>query len=894
MIPAVLRVRASKLIAAAVLALVVGSVALAGLAGAGEPTGSPPGPRPLGDVIVLAEDFEGAFPGLWTVGDADPASGLDAWGTTTYRAFAGTRSAWSAQEGTGAPFPALVWYEDFEGAFPGAWTVGDADPASGDDYWGTTAYRSDLGMYSAWAAEVGDNSVAGSPNNVVHTYDNDMDASMVRTIDLTGYGLGALTYSYWLNIEPGVDALRVGFLDGGTWMYAQSYDGAQPFWGAGVVFVPVNATAVGFFFQSDGSVINEGAYVDEVFLYGLAGTPQWSEDFEGAFPGPPWSVSDSNPTNGDDYWGTTTYRPRAGSRSAWAAEVGDNSVAGAPNNVVHEYDNDMDASMQHNAVLSPTGYGGFMTYWSWLDSESGFDTLEVLYYDGVSWTTVASASGSSGGWTFNAVPLPPGNAQVEFVFVTDGSVQGYEGAYVDDVAVYEFAGQPNADAHMYDNDMDALMYHPVDLAGFTAAWMTFSYWLDAESGFDVLDAVYSPDGSTWFGSGPITGNSGGWIFANVTIPTTAQYVGFQFHSNGATVYEGAYVDDVVLTGTAPDLSCTGSSDSTTGMEGFWNFGFFGNASGGVPPYAWSWDFGDGATANMQNAGRIYTVAGTYTPTLTVTDDVGQTCAWTAPTVTVSHRGPLTVAITPPAGEVEEGAGLGLTATVRDYYNHDVSTVATIAWSVSPAACGSIVPAGATATLAADADAGGTACTVTASASIPSFAPSTGTASVAVVHAGPLTIEVTPATGAVDEGGRIALTATVTDAEGHDVTDDAVIAWTVSPAGCGSLSADEGAETTLAAARGGACTVTATATLGSDEAEDAAVVTVRAGVLGAALPFLILLIIAAVLVAVLLLVLRRRKRKPGPAFEQMQPAPAYGAVPPPPEGAPSQPPPPPGP
>ena len=61
--------------------------------------------------------------------------------------------------------------------------------------------------------------------------------------------------------------------------------------------------------------------------------------------------------------------------------------------------------------------------------------------------------------------------------------------------------------------------------------------------------------------------------------------------------------------------------------------FTGFASGGLTPYTWAWDFGDGATAAVQNPTHAYTTAGTYTATLTVTDAADTTVTDTA-TVTI--------------------------------------------------------------------------------------------------------------------------------------------------------------------------------------------------------------------------------------------------------------------
>lgn len=62
--------------------------------------------------------------------------------------------------------------------------------------------------------------------------------------------------------------------------------------------------------------------------------------------------------------------------------------------------------------------------------------------------------------------------------------------------------------------------------------------------------------------------------------------------------------------------------------------FTATASGGVPPYTYRWEFGDGGTSTLQNPTHTYASAGTYSAQLTVTDSEGQAVTRTA-SVTVT-------------------------------------------------------------------------------------------------------------------------------------------------------------------------------------------------------------------------------------------------------------------
>jgi PKD repeat protein len=64
--------------------------------------------------------------------------------------------------------------------------------------------------------------------------------------------------------------------------------------------------------------------------------------------------------------------------------------------------------------------------------------------------------------------------------------------------------------------------------------------------------------------------------------------------------------------------------------------FTSNATGGKTPYTYQWQFGDGGTSTAANPTHSYTSAGTYTPSLVVTDSTGSSYGPVYPgTITVS-------------------------------------------------------------------------------------------------------------------------------------------------------------------------------------------------------------------------------------------------------------------
>lgn len=91
------------------------------------------------------------------------------------------------------------------------------------------------------------------------------------------------------------------------------------------------------------------------------------------------------------------------------------------------------------------------------------------------------------------------------------------------------------------------------------------------------------------------------------------------------------------------IPVTATADPNCGLAPL-NTCFTADATNGTPPYAYTWDFGDGTAASSDRTPcHAYIKSGTYTAQLSVVDAIGATGSTT---VTVSALSPLSVTLTP--------------------------------------------------------------------------------------------------------------------------------------------------------------------------------------------------------------------------------------------------------
>lgn len=124
--------------------------------------------------------------------------------------------------------------------------------------------------------------------------------TLANPIDLTGHGVASLSFDLWCDTETGYDYLYVEASDdgGSSWSQVASYDGPQTYWSTEVIdlsaYAGISAFKVRFTLESDSYITRDGAYVDNVSVFG---DPALTGVEEGPVAGGPSVVNCPNPFN---------------------------------------------------------------------------------------------------------------------------------------------------------------------------------------------------------------------------------------------------------------------------------------------------------------------------------------------------------------------------------------------------------------------------------------------------------------------------------------------------------------------------------------------------------------------------------------------------------------------
>lgn len=164
-----------------------------------------------------------------------------------------------------------LYSESFESTVvPGTqWYAGDSNATNGLDYWGDQSSASGARVQAgSWSMYCADNS-----DVVGQVYDNYMNAyaQKVNPILISGYTQVTLSFWIWYNTETTWDYVSFQYWNGSSWVEAVP-SGRSTGSSGGWVQKSFSFTGtnlyIRFVFYSDGSVTNEGVYIDDILVTG--------------------------------------------------------------------------------------------------------------------------------------------------------------------------------------------------------------------------------------------------------------------------------------------------------------------------------------------------------------------------------------------------------------------------------------------------------------------------------------------------------------------------------------------------------------------------------------------------------------------------------------------------
>lgn len=129
--------------------------------------------------------------------------------------------------------------------------------------------------------------------------------------------------------------------------------------------------------------------------------------------------------------------------------------------------------------------------------------------------------------------------------------------------------------------------------------------------------------------------SGGWVYnATSGASSPGSFTGF-INATGLHGETTAQAVSFEVSSPTGALSVTITAAPSSGTAPL-NVSFVTNQNGGTGPYTYGWNFGDGGTSTVANPYHVYSVAGTYIASLSVTDMKGNVASTS---VTISVQAP---------------------------------------------------------------------------------------------------------------------------------------------------------------------------------------------------------------------------------------------------------------
>ncbi|HUM71163.1 MAG TPA: PKD domain-containing protein, partial [Chloroflexota bacterium] len=186
----------------------------------------------------------------------------------------------------------------------------------------------------------------------------------------------------------------------------------------------------------------------------------------------------------------------------------------------------------------------------------------------------------------------------------------------------------------YANNRNVSITSPViDLTGYENIILTYWQICDTETGYDYCRVEVSGDGgANWNEIASFDGPHSQWeeitLNASMLDNQANARIRFRFTSDVTVVADGWHVDDIRLRAAGPacvDYVAPHANFTTSSPDVLGEATQFANASTGSE-LTFTWDFGDGSGSTAANPSHTYAAVGSYTVTLTATNNLGSDVA----------------------------------------------------------------------------------------------------------------------------------------------------------------------------------------------------------------------------------------------------------------------------